>query len=159
MLRACDVATVLPVLEGRNIRMNAGTCTKVAKCYPEAMSQPVKLSDQLVLDARLSGEVTERSIAGQIEFWAGIGRGLERVMHMDQVLALKQRGQIEPLSKALASVDSAEGRQRLSEVLASRPYPHFESSARPGLVVRVDEDGTRTEGRFVQRKFVAASTP
>jgi hypothetical protein len=32
------------------------------------MSQPVKLSDQLVLDARLTGDVAERSIAGQIEF-------------------------------------------------------------------------------------------
>jgi hypothetical protein len=34
------------------------------------MSQPVKLSDDLVLDARLVGELLERSIAGQIEFWA-----------------------------------------------------------------------------------------
>jgi hypothetical protein len=123
------------------------------------MSQPVKLSDELVLDARISGEVTERSIAGQIEFWAGIGRGLERVMHMDRVLALKQRGQIEPLSAALAAIDTAEGHRRLSEVLGGRPYPHFESSGRAGIVVRVDEDGTRTEGRFVQRKFIATAAP
>jgi hypothetical protein len=123
------------------------------------MSQPVKLSDELVLDARLSGEVTERSIAGQIEFWAGIGRGLERVMHMDRVLALKQRGQIEPLSAALAAIGTAEGDRRLYEVLGGRPYPHFESSGRSGFVVRVDEDGTRTEGRFVQRKFIATAAP
>ena len=38
------------------------------------MSQPVKLSDSLVLDARLASEVVERSIAGQIEFWARVGR-------------------------------------------------------------------------------------
>jgi hypothetical protein len=38
------------------------------------MSQPVKLSDALVLDARLAGEVQERSIAGQVEFWAKLGR-------------------------------------------------------------------------------------
>ena len=41
------------------------------------MGQPVKLSESLVLDARLTGEVAERSIAGQIEFWAGLGRGVE----------------------------------------------------------------------------------
>jgi len=29
------------------------------------MSQPVKLSDNLVLDARLAGEVVERSIAAR----------------------------------------------------------------------------------------------
>lgn len=121
------------------------------------MSQPVKLSDELVLDARISGDATERSIAGQIEFWAGIGRALERVMQLDRVLALKRSGQLEPLSRVLDSVDTKEGRRRVSEVLASRPYPHFEPSGRAGLVVRVDEDGTRTEGRFVQRKFVPIS--
>lgn len=123
------------------------------------MSQPVKLSDELVLDARISGEATERSIAGQIEFWAGIGRALERVLHLDHVLALKRSGQLEPLSQVLDAVDSHEGRRRLSEVLMARPYPHFEPSRRAGHVVRVDEDGTRTEGRFVQRKFVPIPTP
>ena len=41
----------------------------VAKCYHYAMSQPVKISDELILDARLTAEIAERSIAGQIEFW------------------------------------------------------------------------------------------
>ena len=41
----------------------------VAKCYHHAMSQPVKISDELILDARLTAEIAERSIAGQIEFW------------------------------------------------------------------------------------------
>ncbi|PIX46733.1 MAG: hypothetical protein COZ06_16555 [Armatimonadetes bacterium CG_4_10_14_3_um_filter_66_18] len=31
------------------------------------MSQPVKLSDTLVLDARVAGEAFQRSIAGQVE--------------------------------------------------------------------------------------------
>ena len=42
------------------------------------MSQPVKISDDLVLDARLTGEIVRRSIAGQIEFWAALGRAIER---------------------------------------------------------------------------------
>jgi len=51
-------------------------------------------------------------------------------------------------------VDSDEGRRRLAAHLASRPYPHFEPSVeRPGLIVEVDEDGTRTLGRFVNRTF------
>jgi hypothetical protein len=40
------------------------------------MSQPVKLSDSLVLDARITGEVVERSIAGQVEYWAKLGRAV-----------------------------------------------------------------------------------
>jgi hypothetical protein len=38
------------------------------------MSQPVKVSEALLLDARLAGEAPERSIAGQIEYWARLGR-------------------------------------------------------------------------------------
>src|SRR5512146_583512 len=52
------------------------------------MSQPVKVSDALVLDARLTGEATQRSIAGQIEFWARLGRSIETLLRGDQLLAL-----------------------------------------------------------------------
>jgi hypothetical protein len=51
------------------------------------MGQPVKLSDTLVLDARLVGEATERSIASQIEFWAKLGRAMERFLRTDTLLA------------------------------------------------------------------------
>ena len=52
------------------------------------MSQPVKLSDALVLDARLAGEAVERSIAGQVEFWARLGRSVELLLEGEQVLRL-----------------------------------------------------------------------
>ncbi len=69
------------------------------------MGQPVKLSEQLVLDARLVGETTERSIASQIEFWAGLGRAVEPVLRGDTVLRLKRRGGALKLSDALRTVD------------------------------------------------------
>ncbi|MGC4119326.1 MAG: hypothetical protein QM765_33125 [Myxococcales bacterium] len=38
--------------------------------------------------------------------------------------------------------------------LDARPFPHFEPApGRPGLLMKIDEDGTRTVGRFVNRKF------
>lgn len=122
------------------------------------MPQPVKLSDALVLDARLTGEVTERSIAGQIEFWASLGRSLERLLRLDQVLALKRQGQVEPLSGLLASVNSTEGQSRLQQVLNAKPYPHYEAAPTPGHVIRIEADGTRAEGRFVQRTWVPTAT-
>lgn len=118
------------------------------------MGQPVKLSEQLVLDARLVGETAERSIASQIEFWAKLGRALEPTLRGDAVLRLKQRGGALKLSDALRTVDAAEGRHRLQAYLAEQPFPHFEvAPGKPGLLVRVDEDGTRTLGRFVGREF------
>jgi len=121
------------------------------------MSQPVKLSDELVLDARLTAEVAERSIAGQIEYWAQLGRALEPILQGAQALALRRAGSVKPLSECLESVDSPEGRRRVAEYLESQPFPHYEPAPNsPGMLVRIEADGTRTVGRFVNRRFKAA---
>jgi hypothetical protein len=91
------------------------------------MSQPVKLSDALVLDARLAGGAVERSIAGQVEFWARIGRAVERLLQGEQVLVLCRNAAAHPLSDRLASVDSPQGRRRVTDFLQTQPYPHYES--------------------------------
>lgn len=125
------------------------------------MSQPVKLSDALVIDARLAGAILERSIAGQVEYWARLGRAVEEIIAGSHAMALCQSGSALPLSVCLESVDTPAGRHRVTEVLNARPFPHFE--AVPGeqrLLVRVDADGRRTIGRFVNREFeVVKSTP
>ncbi len=118
------------------------------------MSQPVKLSDSLVLDARLAAETLSRSIAGQVEFWARLGRSIELLLEGRQVLALCYNATARPLSECLQSVDTPEGRERLGAYLKSRPFPHYQPHAdRPGLLVRIDANGSRTVGRFVQRQF------
>jgi hypothetical protein len=118
------------------------------------MSQPVKLSDALILDARLAGEVHQRSIAGQVEFWAGLGRSVDMLLAGRQVLALRRNAAAVPLSEALASVETPVGRKRVEEVLAHRPYPHYKQCpGKPRLLIRIDEDGKQTIGRFVNREF------
>jgi hypothetical protein len=58
------------------------------------------------------------------------------------------------LSYALESVDTPAGRERLAAYLESRPFPHYQPHPeKPGLLVRINEDGSRTTGRFVNRKF------
>ncbi len=123
------------------------------------MGQPVKLSDELVLDARLTGEVSQRSIASQVEFWARLGRTAESLMRGREALALKRSGGAQPLSVAIAKAGDAEGRELLHRHLASRPFPHFEAAPnQTGLLVRIEEDGTRTIGRFVNRVFTPVGT-
>jgi hypothetical protein len=125
------------------------------------MSQPVKLSDALVLDARLTGDIVERSIAGQVEFWARLGRSVERLLQGDQVLQLCRTGATQPLSERLESVDSPAGRARVAEYLEQQPFPHYHPHpTRPGLLERIEQDGTRTIGRFINRQFQSvAATP
>lgn len=118
------------------------------------MSQPVKLSDSLVLDARRAGEVVERSIAGQVEFWARLGRSVDLLLEGRQVVALCRAAEAQPLSAMLESVDAQAGRERVAAWLGKQPYPHYEPHPeKPGLLVRIDADGRRTTGRFVQRVF------
>jgi hypothetical protein len=122
------------------------------------MSQPVKLSDALVLEARIVGEAQERSIAGQVEFWAKLGRNVEVLLDGRQVLALSRSAAAAPLARSVREVDSSAGRKRLSSYLESIPYPHYEQHpTRPGFLVRKEESGTETVGRFVNREFVPES--
>src|ERR1035437_10571749 len=105
------------------------------------MSQPVKLSDALVLDARIAGEAQERSIAGQVEFWAKLGRSMELMLEGQQVLKLLRNAGTKTLVEALASVETPAGRKRVADVLARQPYPHYKQYAgQPGLLVRIGED-------------------
>jgi hypothetical protein len=124
------------------------------------MSQPVKLSDSLVLDARLTSRAAERSIAGQIEFWAGLGRAVESLLHIPEVLALRKAGAARPLSAILAEPGTPAGTKRVVDYLKTRPFPHFEAApGKGGGLIRIDENGKRTPGRFVNRKFKPAASP
>lgn len=126
----------------------------VAICYHVGMSMPVKLSDALVLDARLAGEAMERSIAGQVEFWARLGRAIDPLLNGGQAMAISRRGAARPLAELLAEVEKPAGRKRLAQHFAAQPFPHYEAhSTRPGILVRIDADGSRTAGRFVNRIF------
>lgn len=123
------------------------------------MSQPVKLSDALVLDARMAGEAQERSIAGQVEFWAKLGRGVELLLDGQRVLSLCRTVGMTPLSELVDVVDTPRGREVFTAYLKGEPYPHYEAHpTREGLLLRTEENGKRTVGRFVNRVFVAERT-
>jgi hypothetical protein len=120
------------------------------------MGQPVKLSDSLILDARLVGEAMERSMASQIEFWARLGRAVERLLEGEQAIRLSKAGTAAPLAASLESVDSPAGRRRLAKHLKGISFPHYEPApGGRGFLVRIETDGKRTVGRFVNRRFVA----
>ena len=117
------------------------------------MSQPVKLSDELVLSARQIGNSVNRSIAGQIEHWAALGKIVEPYLESRKVLALRHARSGQSLTEVFATIDHPEGKHRVAEHLKSQPYPHFEPSGKPGVFTRIDAHGIRTLGRFVRKEF------
>ncbi|WP_372899097.1 hypothetical protein [Stieleria sp.] len=119
------------------------------------MGQPVKLSDQLVDDARAVVPFSQRSIAGQIEFWAGLGKSIEPLLRGDRSLLLQRSGSERSLSQAIAEVDTVAGRKRVEAYLKQRPYPHYKPvPGDPELLRRIEADGSEVIGRFVGRDFV-----
>src|SRR4051812_12209587 len=103
------------------------------------MGQPVKVSDALLIDARVASEVGQRSIAGQIEFWARLGRAIEPLLAGERVAALSRAGKVTPLSESLLAVDSVDGRRRVAEYLTAQPFPHFSPAPRkPGFLIKTE---------------------
>jgi hypothetical protein len=124
------------------------------------MPQPVKLSDALVLDARIAGEAQERSIAGQVEFWAKLGQATERLLDGRRIQRLRTEGGVQSLAQAIEEVEKPAGRQRLKAYLEKLPFPHFEQHPhRSDLLIRIEENGKRTVGRFVNKQFVKVALP
>ena len=119
------------------------------------MGQPVKLSDALVMEARIAGEAMRRSIAGQVEFWANLGMKMEQVMTGEQIMCLGKEGVAARLSEALANVNKPEGRARLQAYLESRPFPRFWAHpVRARVFIREEADGAKTIGRFERRNWI-----
>jgi hypothetical protein len=123
------------------------------------MSQPVKLSDELVLEARIAAEAQERSIAGQVEYWAKVGRCVERLLDGRQIETLRKTADSPTVSELLQVVDTPKGREMFQSFLESEPYPHYRPHpSRKGLLIRTEENGVETVGRFVNRHFAVEQT-
>jgi ParD-like antitoxin of type II bacterial toxin-antitoxin system len=120
------------------------------------MSQPVKLSDALVLEARIAAEAQERSIAGQVEYWAKLGNRIERLFDGRQIEALRKTTEAPTVGQLLEVVDTPKGREMFQAFLESEPYPHYRAHPDAnGYLIRTEENGKETIGRFVNRQFVA----
>jgi hypothetical protein len=128
------------------------------------MGMPVKLSDELVESAREEAASTDRSITGQIEHWAKIGRSVETVLRHQDVQTLKRSplkaqltgGMRNAIQAVLDRVVSEDDRPSLARSLQAGRAVYQSDPAGSGLIERIEPDGSRTLGRLVKRRFVPA---
>ena len=117
----------------------------------------VKLSGELVEEARSSASLFHRSLTGQIEHWAAIGRAVEAQLSGDTLSLLLERvggamkiGQVAETAKrqhvmAVLSefLEQTDNGAWLREI-GSRGVPLYGTEpGKPGTLVRLNPDGSR----------------
>jgi ParD-like antitoxin of type II bacterial toxin-antitoxin system len=131
------------------------------------MGTPLKVSESLYEAARQESQAAERSITGQIEHWARIGRAVEALVAHQELLALKKAGDLldpvfptaarrKQVHDVLTGIAATSDRTAAQAVIASSSGSrrYATDSAFPGLVLEILPDGTRRPGRLQGRRFV-----
>jgi hypothetical protein len=129
-----------------------------------ALSSPIRLNSTLMEAARREGLIKKRTAPKQIELWAELGKTVELVMDLTDVLAVIQgfkRIKVEKVeSVAVDPVDVfnllEESRKsgELSEKVTSAAVYFEASQSMPGLIDRVNSaTGERQTGRFHNGEF------
>jgi hypothetical protein len=130
------------------------------------MGIPLKVSDSLFAIAKQEAQATERSITAQVEHWALIGRAVEAILAHQELLTLKQVGEVltplypsvarrQEVHDLLTRIAASTDREPTKKALRESGAPLYATDPeRPGMIVQVLPDGTRTPGRLEGRRFV-----
>jgi FMN phosphatase YigB (HAD superfamily) len=132
------------------------------------MPVAVKLSDSLAEEARTASAGADRSLTGQVEHWARLGKAVEPLFTAPTIAALKKSGgdigklddpaEIQRVHDALARLRMNPPFAETAAFLQAKQGPLYEADPNnPNGVIEVQPDGTRTPGQFVNRSFVPRS--
>ena len=128
------------------------------------MASPMRLDSSLVAAAEREGAMQKRSIPKQIEFWAELGKAVENIIGMEDVIAITQglkKIEVGPMTSfsvnqgdVFDSLENSRKNGTLSEKVTSSVV-YFEASLNhPGFLDRVDSaTGKRITGRFINGEF------
>ena len=88
-------------------------------------------------------------------FLGGVhGEDPEKVFKIRELAAWVIQTQSVKSLRVTGSVVPPDVRERVEDSLESRPFPHYEASpVDPEFLIRINEDGSRTVGRFVKCQF------
>lgn len=126
-------------------------------------SSPVRLERSLMEAAKVTGALSHRSGAEQIEYWADLGRKISHILSPELILELKAGfatlsvEQVKPAKMSTDDVFASLNRKRedgtLSAKIANGNLRYQASQTHPGKLDRISPDGTVEVGEFVDGKF------
>ena len=129
-------------------------------------SSPVRLQDDLMQAAKLTGERFHRSTAEQIEYWADIGRKVSTVLDPDTLISIATgltQVKVEPIYGKPINPDGvfnlleAQRQQgTLTQAVTGSAIKYQSSLTQPGYLERIDQNGNVLVGQFENGEFVSA---
>ncbi len=128
------------------------------------MSIPIRVSDELMEDAKQQIKMSLRSVTKQIEFWANIGKEAEMNMTPADIAALVNgeveikvlRKKSEPIDfeNVFSEIESDRKSGKIKEKVIKDNIWYEENNKIPGMFFRMTKEGGKTLGKFVDGKFV-----
>lgn len=128
------------------------------------MSIPIRVSDELMEDAKQQIKMSLRSVTKQIEFWANIGKEAEMNMTPADVAALVSgeveikilRKKSEPVDfdSVFGEIESDRKSGKIKDKVIKDNIWYEENNKSPGMFFRMTKEGGKTLGRFIDGKFV-----
>jgi len=127
---------------------------------------PVRLQDDLMQAAKLTGERFHRSTAEQIEYWADIGRKVSAVLDPDTLISIATgltQLKVEPIYGKpidpddvfnLLEVQRQQG--SLTQAVTDSAIKYQSSLTQPGYLERIDQEGNIVVGQFKNGDFISA---
>ena len=127
-------------------------------------TKSIRLSQELFDNASRAGRLHHRSATGQVEYWAELGRSVERFLDLGDVLKITS-GAARLVVKArssrsvraddvLADIEAMRETGGLRDAVCGAAVRYQASVKQPGYLERLGGDGKKVVGRFVDGEFV-----
>ncbi len=129
-------------------------------------SSPVRLQNDLMQAAKLTGERFHRSTAEQIEYWADIGRKVSTVLDPDTLISIATgltQVKVEPIygkpidpDDVFNLLEAQRQQGTLTQAVTGSAIKYQSSLTQPGYLERIDQNGNVLVGQFENGEFVPA---
>ncbi len=125
---------------------------------------PVRLQDDLMQAAKLTGNRFHRSTAEQIEYWADIGRKVSKVLDPDTLISISTglaQVKVEPIygtpidpDDVFNSLEAQRQQGTLTQAVTSSAIKYQSSLVHLGYLEQIDQKGNVSVGQFKNGEFV-----
>ncbi len=127
-------------------------------------TKSIRLSQELFDHASRAGRLHHRSATGQVEYWAELGRSVERFLDPVDVLKLTsgaaklvvkaRSSRSVPADEVLADLEALRESGELRDAVCGASVRYQASVKHRGYLERLGSNGKKVVGRFVDGEFV-----